>query len=91
MDVSAPSPHAPLFLWPRPTEFARHVLGWADANSTEVNPQTPHPVVLEMPEVSLTQLGGTMRLGKRRTIFVKKDCVISTWGMSSLGGGGCHY
>jgi hypothetical protein len=58
-----------------PAEYARNVLGWADANSTEVNTATTHPVVLEMPEVSLTQLGGTMRLGKRRTVFVKPDCL----------------
>lgn len=45
-------------------EYARNVLGWADANSTEFDPQTEHPVIDLMPEQkSVTDLGGTMRLG----------------------------
>jgi CTP synthase len=50
-------------------EFARNVLGWHDAHSTEADDTTQHPVVIEMPEHHPGQLGGTMRLGKRRTIF----------------------
>uniref|UniRef100_A0AAX7T595 CTP synthase n=1 Tax=Astatotilapia calliptera TaxID=8154 RepID=A0AAX7T595_ASTCA len=50
-------------------EFARNVLGWTDANSTEFDPETKHPVVIDMPEHNPGQMGGTMRLGKRRTIF----------------------
>ncbi|KAL9969355.1 hypothetical protein ACROYT_G021559 [Oculina patagonica] len=53
-------------------EFARHILGWKDANSTENEPDTKHPVVIEMPEHNPGQLGGTMRLGRRRTVFSKK-------------------
>ena len=56
-------------------EFARNVLGWADANTTEVNPDCEHKVVIDMPEISTKELGGTMRLGKRKTIFVQPDCV----------------
>ncbi|XP_057307359.1 CTP synthase 1-like [Hydractinia symbiolongicarpus] len=52
-------------------EFARDVLEWEDANSTEVDPNTPHPVVIEMPEHNQGQMGGTMRLGKRKTILKK--------------------
>jgi CTP synthase len=45
-------------------EFARHVCGLADANSSEFNPQTPHPVVDLLPEQrQLEDKGGTMRLG----------------------------
>lgn len=45
-------------------EFARHVLGLEGANSTEIDPQTPYPVVDLMPEQrGLDKLGGTMRLG----------------------------
>lgn len=45
-------------------EFARHVLGLADANSTEINPNTPHPVICLLSEQkSVQDLGGTMRLG----------------------------
>jgi CTP synthase len=45
-------------------EFARHVLALQDANSTEMNPATPHPVVSLLSEQrGITDLGGTMRLG----------------------------
>ena len=56
-------------------EFARNVLGWEDANSTEFNPDTKHPVVIDMPEHHPGDMGGTMRLGKRRTVFKDKDCL----------------
>ncbi len=58
-------------------EFARHVCGLAGANSTEFDPQTPHPVVglitewldqdgrLERRDAD-SDLGGTMRLGAQR-------------------------
>lgn len=46
-------------------EFARHVLGLADADSSELNPMTPYPVIDLMPDqVNVTDLGGTLRLGK---------------------------
>lgn len=45
-------------------EFARHVLGLQGANSTEMNSQTPHPVISLLSEQKkIQQLGGTMRLG----------------------------
>lgn len=45
-------------------EFARNVLGWHNANSTEMDPQTPKPVISMMEEQkSVTDMGGTMRLG----------------------------
>ena len=45
-------------------EFARNVLGYKDANSTEMNPDTPHNVIDIMEEQkSITEMGGTMRLG----------------------------
>uniref|UniRef100_A0A7N6BPC8 CTP synthase n=1 Tax=Anabas testudineus TaxID=64144 RepID=A0A7N6BPC8_ANATE len=57
-------------------EFARNVLGWEDANSTEFNPESKHPVVIDMPEHNPGQMGGTMRLGKRRTIFKSSSSVL---------------
>ncbi|XP_059172160.1 CTP synthase 1-like [Physella acuta] len=57
-------------------EFARNVLGWEDANSTELNMDTKHPVVIEMPEHNSGDKGGTMRLGKRRTIFKTENSLI---------------
>ena len=45
-------------------EYARSVLGLGDANSSEIDPDTPHPVIDIMPEQrSVTEKGGTMRLG----------------------------
>ncbi len=45
-------------------EYARNVLGLADANSTEFDPRTPHPVIdLMDSQRGVTDYGGTMRLG----------------------------
>src|SRR3954451_6320559 len=45
-------------------EFARHVCGLDDANSSEVNAKTPHPVIdLMTAQKGVTKKGGTMRLG----------------------------
>jgi len=45
-------------------EYSRNVLGYKDANSTEMNPDTKHPVISLMEEQkNVTQKGGTMRLG----------------------------
>jgi CTP synthase len=46
------------------SEFARHVVGFAGANSTEMDPETPYPVIDLLPEQKeIEDLGGTMRLG----------------------------
>ncbi|EJT99277.1 CTP synthase, partial [Dacryopinax primogenitus] len=50
-------------------EWARNVCGLHDAHHTEIDEHTPNPVVVYMPEISKTQLGGTMRLGLRETLF----------------------
>ena len=45
-------------------EFARNVVGLKDANSSEIDPNTPYPVIDLLPEQKdVDQLGGTMRLG----------------------------
>ncbi len=45
-------------------EFARTVLGLKSANSSEINPQTPYPVIDLLPDQKdIENLGGTMRLG----------------------------
>ena len=45
-------------------EYARHVCGWADAHSSELDPATTHPVIDLMPDQrGVTAKGGTMRLG----------------------------
>ncbi len=46
------------------SEFARHVCGLEGANSTEMDPETPFPVIDLLPEQKeVEDLGGTMRLG----------------------------
>jgi CTP synthase len=44
-------------------EFARNVLGLTGANSTEIDGDTPHPVIDLMPDQKGVEMGGTMRLG----------------------------
>lgn len=45
-------------------EFARHALHLDDANSTEIDPKTPHPIISLLSEQkNVENLGGTMRLG----------------------------
>jgi len=45
-------------------EYARNVCGLKDANSTEINPNTPHPVIDILPEQKkIKEKGATMRLG----------------------------
>ncbi|CAG9467085.1 unnamed protein product [Pedinophyceae sp. YPF-701] len=56
-------------------EFARNVLGLHDAHSAEFQAACPTPVVVFMPEGSKTHMGGTMRLGSRRTILQRLDCI----------------
>ena len=54
-------------------DFARHVLGLKDANSTEMDPKTPHPIISLLSEQkNVKDLGGTMRLGNYPCIL-KKD------------------
>jgi CTP synthase len=53
-------------------EFARSVCGLKDANSTEINPDTPHPVIDLMPEQrGIEAKGATMRLGAHKIILEK--------------------
>ena len=49
-------------------EYARDVLGWADAHSAEADPDTAHPVIALMPDQAgnLDRLGGTLRPGRVR-------------------------
>jgi CTP synthase len=44
-------------------EFARHSVGLTKANSTEFDPESPHPVIDIMPDQIGVEKGGTMRLG----------------------------
>eukprot|EP00921_Rhytidocystis_pertsovi_P016020 GHVQ01025332.1.p1 GENE.GHVQ01025332.1~~GHVQ01025332.1.p1 ORF type:complete len:670 (+),score=61.44 GHVQ01025332.1:143-2152(+) len=50
-------------------DFARDVLGLEGANSEEFDPDSPHKVIVSMPEHDVEHKGGTMRLGKRPTFI----------------------
>ena len=58
-------------------EFCRNVLGMNNAHSSEFDSETPHPVVIFMPEGSNTHMGGTMRLGARRTVLQTTECAVA--------------
>jgi len=59
-------------------EFARNVCGLKEANSTEINPKSPHPVIDLMPEQrGIEYKGATMRLGAHK-IIIKPDTVAYT-------------
>ena len=50
-------------------EYSRNILNWEGADSTEFDENTANPVVIFMPEIDKTTMGGTMRLGARKTKF----------------------
>ncbi|MCX8152993.1 MAG: CTP synthase [Candidatus Bathyarchaeota archaeon] len=51
-------------------EFARNICGLKDANSVEINPESPHPVIALMPEQrDVKDKGATMRLGAHKVIL----------------------
>ncbi|TDL24497.1 CTP synthase [Rickenella mellea] len=51
-------------------EWARNVCGHSEASSGEfVSPESDNSVIINMPEISKTHMGGTMRLGLRPTVF----------------------
>jgi len=50
-------------------EYARNILGRTAATSAEFDEAAKDPVVIYMPEVSKTVMGGTMRLGSRETLL----------------------
>ena len=62
-------------------EFARNVLGYKDANSTEMNPDTSAGVIDLMEEQkSIKQMGGTMRLGAYECVLVEGSRVYEAYG-----------
>ena len=63
-------------------EFARNVLNFKDANSTEFSQATiPHPVIDMMEEQkSITQMGGTMRLGSYECKLMEKSKTCKAYG-----------
>ena len=66
-------------------EFARNILGYVDANSSEMDPVTPHNVIDMMEEQkNITQMGGTMRLGAYDCELVKGSRTWEAYGGKDL-------
>ena len=66
-------------------EFARNVLGLSDACSTEVDDNTPNPVISLMEEQkNITDMGGTMRLGSWDCKLTKGSNVYNAYGMDLI-------
>ncbi len=66
-------------------EFARNVLHLEGAASTEVNPDTPHPVIAMMTDQkTITQKGGTMRLGAYACELKKKSRAYQAYGHAMI-------
>ena len=62
-------------------EFARHVAGLSDANSTEFEPECPHPVIdLMSSQEDVTEKGGTMRLGAYPAKLAEGSLVREAYG-----------
>jgi len=60
-------------------EYARNILKISEANSTEFEKETPEPVVVFMPEISTTHMGGTMRLGGRVTKIMRNTLAFQLY------------
>mmetsp|Transcript_24339 Transcript_24339/g.53153 ORF Transcript_24339/g.53153 Transcript_24339/m.53153 type:complete len:702 (-) Transcript_24339:362-2467(-) len=58
-------------------EYARSVLGYTTAHSAEFDEDTAHKLIVFMPEISRTHMGGTMRLGSRRTVLKTPQCMTA--------------
>ncbi|WP_313807269.1 CTP synthase [Flavobacterium sp.] len=66
-------------------EYSRNVLGLADANSTEMNENTPHPVICLMEEQKdITDKGGTMRLGAWKCQIKDNSLAHKIYGKSDI-------
>ena len=67
------------------SEFARHVLGLEGANSTEMDPETPYPVIDLLPEQKeIEDLGGTMRLGAQPVDVLEGSRAHAAYGESVI-------
>jgi CTP synthase len=63
------------------SEFARHVVGLEGANSTEMDPETPFPVIDLLPEQKeIEDLGGTMRLGAQPVDLTEGSRMFAAYG-----------
>ena len=67
------------------TEFARHVCGMTDANSTEFNPGSAHPVIdLMEHQKQVKDKGGTMRLGSYPCVLAEGSRAFKAYGVRQI-------
>ena len=66
-------------------EFARHVCGFNDAHSIELDPNTTHPVIALMPDQeSVEDLGGTLRLGSYPCVLADSSRALELFGKKEI-------
>lgn len=66
-------------------EFARNVLNMQGANSAEINPETPFPLIDILPEKkNISNLGGTLRLGQYPCILNEKSKSYQLYGEKEI-------
>lgn len=65
-------------------EFARNVLGYDDAHSSEFNPETTHAVIDLMPDQKQVKKGGTMRLGAYPCAITENTLMERCYGMNEI-------
>jgi CTP synthase len=66
-------------------EFARHVVGWADANSSEFDPSSEHKVIdLLADQANVVDKGGTMRLGAYKCALKEGSLAARAYGKSEV-------
>jgi len=66
-------------------EFARNVLGMKNANSAEINPDTPYPVIDILPEQkTVEEMGGTMRLGQYPCVLAPESKAFGLYEASMI-------
>ncbi len=66
-------------------EFARHVVGWADANSSEFDPASEHKVIdLLADQAGVTEKGGTMRLGAYKCALREGSLAARAYGVREV-------
>jgi len=66
-------------------EFARHVVGWSEANSSEFDPQSPQKVIdLMADQATIHEKGGTMRLGSYRCALKPGSLAARAYGREEV-------
>ena len=66
-------------------EFARHVVGYNDAHSIELDPKTTHPVIALLPEQDgIEDIGGTLRLGSYPCVLDKSSLAYKLYGEETI-------